>query len=221
MTDPHATHLAFLLDRSGSMQSIRRETEAGFDAFVREQAAQPGRCTLTLAQFDTEYEIVHDGVDAAAVPPLALRPRGATALLDSIARLVHDTGARLAAVPEDERPGTVIVGIMTDGAENSSTEWTHAAVRALIEQQEREWSWTFHYLGANQDAIEVGAGLGVAPGRSLTYAGAHVQDAMAAYSANTSSYRQARADGLDVDAARAASEYTPDQRREAGSGRPA
>ncbi|WP_197510642.1 hypothetical protein [Tessaracoccus coleopterorum] len=52
---------------------------------------------------------------------------------------------------------------MTDGHENASKEWTHPAVKALIEQQEGSWSWTFSYLGANQDAIEVGASIGISP----------------------------------------------------------
>jgi len=134
MTDPTYTHLAFLLDRSGSMQSIRSDIEGGFDAFIAEQRGAAGRCTVTLAQFDTDYEVTYLDLPIDQVPPLDLRPRGRTALLDSIARLVNDTGAHLAALPEHERPGTVIVGIMTDGHENASREWTHPAVKALIVQ---------------------------------------------------------------------------------------
>ena len=59
MTDPNRTHLAFLLDRSGSMQSIKTDTEGGFDAFIAEQREQPGECTVTLAQFDTDYEVTY------------------------------------------------------------------------------------------------------------------------------------------------------------------
>ncbi len=92
-----------------------------------------------------------------------------TALLDAIGRLITDAGASLAALPEDERPGTVIVGIMTDGLENASKEWTHPAIKALIEQQTKTYSWEFLYLGADQDAIEVGTALGVPAARSMTY----------------------------------------------------
>ena len=85
MTDANYTHLAFLLDRSGSMESIKTATEAGFDAFIADQRRQPGRCTVTLAQFDRQYDVVHESVDIADVAPLQLDPRGQTALLDSIA----------------------------------------------------------------------------------------------------------------------------------------
>src|SRR6478752_6456850 len=113
MTDRSYTHIAFLLDRSGSMQAIKSDTEGGFNAYIAGQQGQPGRCTVTLAQFDTEYEIVHQAIDLATVPALHLHPRGSTALLDSIARLINETGEFLAGLPEDRRPGTVEVNIMT------------------------------------------------------------------------------------------------------------
>lgn len=219
MTDPNRTHLAFLLDRSGSMQSIKTDTEGGFDAFIAEQRTQPGVCTVTLAQFDTEYEVNYQDLPIADVPPLNLEPRGMTALLDSIARLITDTGKRLAALPEDERPGTVIVGIMTDGHENASTEWTHAAIKSLIEQQENTYDWTFSYLGANQDAIEVGASIGISRDRSLTYDAANAADAMGAYTESVSKMRQARAAGVPMAAAREAAAYSDEQRSKANAPR--
>ena len=115
MTDQTLTHLYFLLDRSGSMQSIKSDTEGGFAAFVEEQRTAPGRCRVTLAQFDDRYEEVYADRDVADVRPLDLQPRGRTALLDAMGRLVTDAGERLAALPEQERPGTVIVAVMTDG----------------------------------------------------------------------------------------------------------
>jgi hypothetical protein len=98
------------------------------------------------------------------VPPLALAPRGSTALLDSMGRLITDAGATLAALPEDQRPGTVVVAVMTDGHENASKEWTRLAIRSLVEQQTTAYHWQFLYMGADQDAIEVGASIGVDAG---------------------------------------------------------
>src|SRR5690554_4436811 len=133
-------------------------------------------------------------------------------------RLATETGQWLAALPEDQRPGLVIVGIMTDGMENSSREWTHAGIKALIEEQERTYNWVFHYLGANQDAIEVGAGLGVRADAALTYAPAESGAAMAAYSTSMASLRGAVARGDDVQSARRQSAYTAAQRRKAAKG---
>ena len=123
MTRSDLTHLYFLLDRSGSMQSIKSDIEGGFAAFVDEQRKAPGECLANLSQFDDVYEVVYADRPLADVPPLDLQPRNMTALHDAMGRLITDAGAKLAAIPEDERPGTVIVAIMTDGLENASQEW--------------------------------------------------------------------------------------------------
>ncbi|GAA1786198.1 MAG: VWA domain-containing protein [Actinobacteria bacterium] len=192
MTDANLTHLYFLLDRSGSMQTIKSDTEGGFAAFIEQQRTAAGACRVTLAQFDDSYEVVYADRDLAQVPVLDLQPRGMTALLDSLGRLITESGARLAALPEPARPGTVVVAIMTDGMENASHEWTHPAIKALIEQQEQDYGWEFLYLGADQDAIEVGASIGIAPANSLTYARSNVSDAMAAASVMVDDLRTAR-----------------------------
>ena len=123
-------------------------------------------------------------------------------------------------MPEDSRPGTVILGIMTDGLENSSREWTRPAIKALIEEQERTYNWTFSYMGANQDAIEVGRGIGIAADQALTY-GTGAGDAaaaFAAYSASSSRLRHAVAGGAPMPAARAAAAYAVDERAAAAGG---
>lgn len=195
MTRSDLTHLYFLLDRSGSMQSIKTDTEGGFAAFVAEQRSAAGECRVTLAQFDNQYEVVYADKPVADVPPLQLEPRGSTALLDAMGRLITDSGAALAALAEDERPGSVVVAIMTDGLENASREWTHPAIKSLVEQQSADYDWQFLYLGADQDAVEVGAGLGVSRDHAMTYGRGNVQHAMAATSANVNAYRSARAAG--------------------------
>jgi hypothetical protein len=214
MTNPNLTHLYFLLDRSGSMSTIVDDTVGGFDAFIKEQRKEPGECQVTLAQFDDAYEEVYADRPIAEVPSLVLQPRGTTALLDSIARLVIDAGKRLAAMPEEQRPDTVIVGIMTDGMENASREWTHPQVKQLIEKQTDVYQWQFLYLGADQDAIEVGASIGVGAAHSVTYGRGKVRQAMAATAANVSAYRKARAAGMPAPAAAAAASFTDEQRRD-------
>jgi hypothetical protein len=215
MTNPNLTHLYFLLDRSGSMQTILDDTVGGFDAFIAEQRKSPGDCRVTLAQFDDHYEEVYADRPIADVPSLVLQPRGTTALLDSIARLVIDAGKRLEALPEDQRPGTVVVGIMTDGMENASREWAHPQIKQLIEKQTRDYQWQFLYLGADQDAIEVGMSIGVGAGHAVTYGRGKVKQAMAATAANVTRYREARAGGMPAPAAALLAEFTEEQRREA------
>lgn len=222
MPDNTLTHLAMLLDRSGSMQAIKAATEQGFDLFLSEQREAPGRCTVTLAQFDAEYEEVYTDLDLRQVPPLELRPRGMTALLDSIGRLVQTTALRIAQLPEEKRPATVIVGIMTDGMENASKEYTHAAIKALVTEREETFGWTFLYMGANQDAIEVGASIGVKRERSLTYETGNVDRAYAATSRALNDLRSAVYAGAAPAAAREQhAVYSDAERAEATASRPA
>lgn len=169
MTNPNLTLIAVLLDRSGSMNSIKSDTEGGFDAFIAEQRAQPGEAIVTLAQFDNTYERVYTNIPIADVPALDLRPRGGTALLDGIGRITTEIGEQLAAQPEAERPGNVIVVVITDGHENRSEEWTLDAVKTAITRQEDVYSWDYLFLGANIDAVSVGRRMGFKPEKSITY----------------------------------------------------
>ena len=57
MTDPQRTLIAVLLDRSGSMQVIKDDTEGGFNAFVEQQRNEPGEARVTLANRSLESEI--------------------------------------------------------------------------------------------------------------------------------------------------------------------
>jgi hypothetical protein len=208
MANPNLSHLVFLLDRSGSMQSIKSDVIGGFHAFVTEQRATDGQCVVTLAQFDHEYEVVYQGIPLDQVPPLALSPRGRTALLDSMGKLITDTVAEIDALPEDDKPGTVVVAIMTDGLENASGEWRRPDIKALVEQQTNERGWEFLYMGADQDAVEVGEGLGVKAEQSVTYARGKSREAWAVASGNVRRYR---GDKL-LDPAAAMPGFTAEQR---------
>ncbi|MCG7610758.1 MULTISPECIES: VWA domain-containing protein [Mycobacterium] len=214
MANSNLTHLIFLLDRSGSMQSIKSDVIGGFDAFLAEQRTADGQCVATLAQFDHDYEVVYQGIPLDQVPSLALDPRGRTALLDSMGKLITDTGAQIDALPEDEKPGTVVVAIMTDGHENASSEWRRPDIKALVEQQTNEHGWEFLYMGADQDAVEVGGGLGVKADQAVTYARGKSREAWVAASDNVRRYRGAKL--IDAEAPMPA--FTVDQRSELADG---
>jgi hypothetical protein len=174
------------------MQSIKSDIEGGFQAFVEEQRAATGECRATLAQFDDVYEVVYADRPIADVPPLDLQPRNMTALHDAMGRLITEAGQQLAALKEGERPGTVIVAIMTDGLENASKEWTGASIKALVSQQSNVFGWTFMYMGADQDAIEVGESLGIARDHAMTYSRGKSREAMAVASGKIAKLRAAR-----------------------------
>ncbi|TFC42641.1 VWA domain-containing protein [Cryobacterium sp. TMT1-21] len=185
MTDPNYTALLLVIDRSGSMSSIRDDMVGGLTAMIAEQAAGPGLLTVDIVTFDDEIEHTHTLADPATVS-VELEPRGMTALHDAIGVAVTGFGQTLRALPEHARPDTVQVVVVTDGGENASHEYTAAAVRALVTQQTREYSWDFVFLGANQDAVLTGADLGFDADSSMTFAAA--SDEVAALSVNLGRY---------------------------------
>ena len=183
------TDITVVLDRSGSMAAVADDTIGGFNQFLLDQKRAPGDGVLTLVQFDNEYEFVHTAKPLGEVPPLSpatFIPRGSTALLDAINRAIGETHERIAKMDEAQRPGTVIVVILTDGHENSSQEWTHEAVGKAIARQERDYAWDFVFLGANMDAVAVGQQMGFAADKSMTYAAD--SDAVGSAWAATSGY---------------------------------
>ena len=182
MTNPDLTAIALLVDRSGSMHTVKDDAEGAIAAFIEAQRAVPGRCMVRLADFDDKYRDVYPMTPLADVPPYTLEPRGSTALLDAIGRLVTGLGEELAAMPEPERPGKVIVVVQTDGKENQSQEWTHDGIKSLITQQRKKFAWDFVFLGAGPDAIQTAESYGFLAGSSIAYtaSGAGTQSVVAA-----------------------------------------
>jgi Mg-chelatase subunit ChlD len=168
-----AIDITIVLDRSGSMASVREDTIGGFNSFLEEQKAVPGSATLTLVQFDDQYDVLYEGRRLQDAPLLSAQtfvPRGSTALLDAIGRTVHATGARLAAQPEHERPGKVLFVIMTDGEENASREFSRRQVFDMLTHQREKYQWEVVFIGANQDAVTTGASYGIPQANALNYA---------------------------------------------------
>lgn len=216
MTNPDLTHIEFLLDRSGSMRSIADDIRGGFDTFMEKQRAEAGECTASLAQFDSRYEVMYTAVPLDEVEPLHLEPRGSTAMLDAIGRSVTALGTRLAELPEEERPGSVIVMIMTDGLENSSREYTYDTIRKMIRHQEDVYDWTFMYVGADQDAIEVGARMGISSDRAMTYDRSRSGATYGALAGSVSRLRSAIRAGSPAASARDHASFSEEEREAAG-----
>jgi uncharacterized protein YegL len=153
---PIQTELLFILDRSGSMESMRQAAIDGFNQFLRDQQAAPDSARLTLLQFDDQLETPIDALplpEVTTLTPDTFVPRGSTALLDAVGHGIDTLGKRLAALPADQRPRNVIVAILTDGHENSSTRYTWKDVSARIAHQRDKYDWDFFFLGAGPDAI--------------------------------------------------------------------
>lgn len=192
------TDIVVLLDRSGSMASMRDDAIGGFNALLKEQKALPGGARLTLIQFDNEYEVNYVAKPIAECADLTHEtfvPRGGTLLRTAFVRAVKDAKARLAEelVPvvgstdlvKPER--LVVFVVITDGEDTGSAE-SGADVRKLtVEEKE----WKFLFLGTNIDAVAGGQELGI---KGMAYSKKHggVANAIRGTSAYVGSMRMAR-----------------------------
>lgn len=164
------TDITIILDRSGSMASVKEASESGLQEFIQEQKKVKGDLTrVSLVQFDTKCEIVYANRKLNDIDKFNLKPGGMTALNDAIGKTIIETGDRIRDLPEEERPENVVVVIMTDGLENASQEYNSENIKKMIKEQETKYSWTFVFLGANQDAVLEAKKYGIKMETSLTY----------------------------------------------------
>ncbi|HLM02812.1 MAG TPA: vWA domain-containing protein [Pyrinomonadaceae bacterium] len=167
------TDITIILDRSGSMDSVKTDTIGGFNSFLEGQREIEGEASLSLVQFDDQYEVVYLDRDIKAAERLTdatFQPRGMTALYDAVGRTINSVGQRLAALPEPERPDKILLVIMTDGFENSSREFNSAKIAEMITHQRDVYKWQFMFIGANQDAVLSAREIGLPTHAALTYA---------------------------------------------------
>jgi hypothetical protein len=165
------TRIAIVLDRSGSMESCKESTVAGFNEFIRTQREIPGEATVKLVQFDDQYETVFDKPlkECPELTQNTFVPRGSTALLDAQGRTIVELGQELAALPESERPSKVIVVTLTDGLENASKQYNLDKIGEMIREQRDKYNWDFVFLGANQDAIATAAAMSIPLPSAMSY----------------------------------------------------
>lgn len=187
-------HIVILLDRSGSMESIKSDTIGGFNRFLSEQQRVPGEATLTLVQFDDELETLCRFRSLGQVSPLGpdtYVTRNCTALLDAMGKVIRTTGEDLAFLAEDQRPDRVLFVVITDGMENSSKEFKKDQIRQMIKLQEEKYNWKFVFLGANMDAVAEGGTIGVSVNSSMTFAptAKGIRNVFATMSGSTAAYR--------------------------------
>jgi Mg-chelatase subunit ChlD len=158
-------HIYFVLDRSGSMESMAADVVGGFNGFLADQRSDGADALMTLIQFDSNdsHEVLADALSIAQVPPLtraSFAPRGGTPLYDAMGHAITDATIRIerrraAGEPEE----SILFVTFTDGEENQSCEYRRGQLFDLVKKHEKE-GWTFVYLGANQDSYAEGGRVG-------------------------------------------------------------
>jgi len=171
------THITMVLDRSGSMESIRDDVVGGVNHFLRQQAKRIPDATFTLVQFDTEdpFEVLVRFTPVARVAPIdreAFQPRGGTPLLDAIGQAIDNLDSWLLEAPAAQRPDKIVVVVVTDGQENSSRAYSHAEITDMMEDKKKA-GWQFVFLSSDLRAVAHARLNGFNPAATMHYRPTH------------------------------------------------
>lgn len=166
------TELVFILDRSGSMAGLEKDTIGGFNSMLEKQRKEPGDAVVSTVLFDNQAEVIHDRVALADVPKLTDREyyvRGCTALLDAVGGAIHHIGNVHKYARREDVPEKTLFIITTDGMENASRRYTYDKVRRMIEHEKEKYGWEFLFLGANIDAAAEAKRFGIDASMAANY----------------------------------------------------
>jgi uncharacterized protein YegL len=154
-----------ILDESGSMQSIKKSTINGFNEVIQtirevEKQFPEQQHFVSFVTFSGLNIRTH--MDKAAVRNIreiddrTYLPNSSTPLYDamgiSLMKLKYDLAG--------QKDSKVLVTIITDGEENASHEFSSAQIRGMVEEL-KQLGWTFTYIGANQDVVNVAMTLSI------------------------------------------------------------
>lgn len=154
-----------ILDESGSMRSIYNQALSGINetlATIRsnQEIFPLHRNYVSIVTFEGDasgVKLRRDRIPVGSIKDMTAKdyaPGGCTPLYDAMG--ISITRLAESILPNDR----VMVTIITDGEENSSTRYSGKAIKEMVSRQ-REKGWTFAYIGANQDAVEVARELNI------------------------------------------------------------
>jgi len=166
------TEMVFILDKSGSMAGLEKDTIGGFNALIEKQKKLDGECLVSCVLFDNGQKVIYDRVPLSEIKPMTEEDYtvgGCTALVDALGLAVKHIGGIHKYIREEDVPEHTIFVITTDGMENASHIYSSAKVKKMVEKKTEKHGWEFLYLAANIDAVDTGAAIGIKEGRAANY----------------------------------------------------
>lgn len=166
------TEMVFILDKSGSMCGLESDTIGGFNSLIKKQQNESGKCVVTTVLFSDSKETVHDRIPLEQISPMTENdyiPMGCTALFDSVGSTISHIASVHRYIRKEDVPDKTVFVIITDGYENASREFTHKALKKLIEQKKKKDDWEFMFIGANIDACKTAQSIGISKEMAANY----------------------------------------------------
>ena len=163
--------LVFILDESGSMRGLEKDTIGGFNSTIAKQKKEDGECLVSTVCFSNSQRVVHDRVNLRDVKELTEKdyvPCGSTALIDTVASSIKHIKMVHRYIRKEDRPDKVMFIITTDGMENASHKYSLNETKKMIEEC-KENGWEFIFLAANIDAYETARDYGFDEGSTVNY----------------------------------------------------
>jgi len=163
--------MVFILDRSGSMRGLEKETIDGYNRMMSKQKEVDGEALVSTVLFDHQFEVLHQRQNIQEIPKITEKEyyvRGSTALLDAIGRSIQKI-AYVQSRLEVETPKKTVFVITTDGQENASIEFSDKQIKQMIEYHKERFNWEFIFLGANIDAVKTAVRYGIDQNRAASY----------------------------------------------------
>lgn len=166
------TEFVCILDQSGSMCGLEKDTIGGFNSMLKKQQKLDDECRITTILFNNESHVIHDRIDIQAVSPLTEKEYvtgGGTALLDTIGYAMDNLMQIQKSTAEPYRANRILFLIITDGEENSSWQYSLPMIKKMIQHEKEAHGWEFIFLGANIDAVKTAGQMGICKDYAVNY----------------------------------------------------
>lgn len=181
------TLVNFILDKSGSMESVKEATISSFNEYLRTLKNDGNKYSFSLVLFDTKLDKVSVNQPIGGMTGLSsgnYLPGGNTALYDAVCSTIDGIKNTL------KKGQKVLTVIMTDGQENASVEHKGSDVKDRIAALENTGNWSFVFLGANQDSWLNAGAMGISKMNTANFNASDVgiKATMRSVASNTSSF---------------------------------